>query len=145
MGTEDRHQLEQDIDSVVAAMMPGTAHRRTPRRVGVPAGAWPIRAARLRRATHGGSASSIRGSDHHSSAERHHADDHHGEMALGFIDADLVAIGSATSVRKAIDARRENRNVVSNTELMRLVAELDNSNAWAVGDSGACQRSQAPH
>jgi hypothetical protein len=42
-------------------------------------------------------------------------------------------MGHVTSVRKAIDARRENRNIVSNNELMRLVGELDNSNAWAVG------------
>ena len=55
------------------------------------------------------------------------------ELALGFIEADLVAVGSDAAVRGAIDARRENRNVVSNNELMRLVAELDNSNAWAVG------------
>jgi hypothetical protein len=44
-----------------------------------------------------------------------------------------VALGSDPAVRGAIDARRENRNIVSNNDMMRLVAELDNNNAWAVG------------
>jgi len=38
-----------------------------------------------------------------------------------------------TGVKASIDARRENRNVVGNIEMMRLVSELDNANAWAVG------------
>ena len=46
-------------------------------------------------------------------------------MALGFVEADLVAFGSVTTVHAAIDARRENRNVLSNNELMRLVNDLD--------------------
>jgi hypothetical protein len=45
----------------------------------------------------------------------------------------VVALGNAEAVKGAIDARREGRNVMSNNDLMRLVAELDDSNAWAVG------------
>ena len=37
------------------------------------------------------------------------------------------------SRRASIDARRENRNVVSNNDMMKLVNEIDNANAWAVG------------
>jgi len=55
------------------------------------------------------------------------------DMAVGFVEADLIAFGSVNAVRASIDARRENRNVVSNIEMMRLVSELDNANAWAVG------------
>ena len=54
-------------------------------------------------------------------------------MGVGFVEADLIAFGSVPSVRASIDARRENRNVVSNNEMMKLVNELDNANAWAVG------------
>ncbi len=63
----------------------------------------------------------------------HTGDGGDAKMALGFIEADLVAFGSENSVHRAIDARRENRNVVSNNQMMALVAEMDNANAWAVG------------
>ena len=43
------------------------------------------------------------------------------------------AVGSADAVRAAIDAKRSGRSVLSNTDLMRLVNDLDASNAWAVG------------
>ena len=54
-------------------------------------------------------------------------------MAVGFVEADLIAFGSITTVHAAIDAHRENRNVVSNNDMMKLVNEIDNANAWAVG------------
>ena len=62
----------------------------------------------------------------------HDKTDGNPDMAVGFIDADLIAVGSYASVKNAIDAGRGN-NVVSNTELMRQINEFDNSNAWAVG------------
>jgi hypothetical protein len=61
-------------------------------------------------------------------------------MAVGFVESDLVALGSLDAVKLAIDAGADNRNVMSNNELMRLVAELDNSNAWAVGRFDALAR-----
>lgn len=61
-------------------------------------------------------------------------------MALGFVEPDLVALGSIESVKQAIDAGLDHRNVMSNNELMRLVAELDQSNAWAVGRFDALAR-----
>ena len=45
----------------------------------------------------------------------------------------MLAVGSADAVRAAIDAKRSGRSVLSNTDLMRLVNDLDASNAWAVG------------
>ena len=51
-----------------------------------------------------------------------------------------MALGATESVKRAIDARAENRNVVSNNDLMRLVAELGNPNAWAVGRFDALAR-----
>jgi hypothetical protein len=44
-----------------------------------------------------------------------------------------VAFGSLSSVKASIDARRDNRNIVSNNDMMKLVNEIDNANAWAVG------------
>ena len=47
-------------------------------------------------------------------------------------DVDLVAIGNYEAVKRAIDAGTGN-NIVSNTELMRQVSELEGNNVWAVG------------
>ena len=54
-------------------------------------------------------------------------------MAFGFIEADLVAFGSLNTVKASIDAHATNRNIVSNNDMMKLVNEIDNANAWAVG------------
>ena len=126
--------LEQDVDSVVAAIMPkdGMANN--------PAGSFLIlararyEAARLEALAveHGAQVTEYNGKriiTHHESNDPGDADD----MAFGFVEADLVAFGSLTSVKASIDARNSNRNIVSNIEMMKLVNEIDNANAWAVG------------
>jgi hypothetical protein len=55
------------------------------------------------------------------------------EMAIAFLEADLIALGGYESVKKSIDAKGA-RNVVSvNTDVMRQIGELESANAWAVG------------
>jgi hypothetical protein len=55
------------------------------------------------------------------------------EMAIGFLEADLIALGGYEAIKKSIDANG-GRNIVStNADLMRQIGELDASNAWAVG------------
>ncbi len=129
--------FDQDIDSVVAAMMPGTGSVSDhPEESALLLAKGRFDASRLEALAveHGGTVGEYEGKRIVTHQEQGTtADGHRDEMALAFLDANLVAIGNAASVRKAIDARRENRNVVSNTEMMRLVAELDNANAWAVG------------
>jgi len=128
--------LEQDVDTVVAAVMPkdGMAHN--------PAGAFLILArarydaARLEALAveHGAQVTDYQGKriiTHHDNDNTN--DTAHDDMAFGFLEADLVGFGSVTSVKASIDARRENRNVVSNNDMMKLVNEIDNANAWAVG------------
>jgi hypothetical protein len=125
--------LEQDVDSVVAAIMPkdGMANN--------PAGSFLIlararyEAARLEALAleHGAQVTDYNGKriiTHHESNDAG-ADD----MAFGFLEADLVAFGSLSSVKAAVDARSSNHNIVSNNEMMKLVNEIDNANAWAVG------------
>jgi hypothetical protein len=125
--------LEQDVDSVVAAIMPkeGMANN--------PAGSFLIlararyEAARLEALAleHGAQVTEYNGKRiiTHESNNAGDADD----MAFGFVEADLVAFGSLTSVKASIDARSSNRNIVSNNDMMKLVNEIDNANAWAVG------------
>jgi len=124
--------FEQDVDSVVAAVMPkdGMANN--------PAGSFLVlararyQASRLEALAleHGAQVSDYNGKR----LITHKDDDGKGEeMAFGFVEADLVAFGSLSSVKASIDARASNRNVVSNNEMMKLVNEIDNANAWAVG------------
>ena len=58
----------------------------------------------------------------------------HGEagMGLAFLEPNLVAVGTPASLRRAIDTKAAGPNVTSNTELMALVNDIDDGNAWAV-------------
>lgn len=128
--------LEQDVDTIVAAVMPkdGMANN--------PSGAFLIlararyNAARLEALAveHGAQVSDYQGKRIITHQETNaDGDVSHDDMAFGFLEADLVAFGSLNAVKASVDARRENRNVVSNNEMMKLVNEIDNANAWAVG------------
>jgi hypothetical protein len=122
--------LEQDVDSIVAAVMPkdGMANN--------PAGSFLILAkaryqpARLEALAleHGAQVS-----DYQGKRLLTHKDGSGDEVAFGFAEADLVVFGTLSSVKASLDARASNRNVVSNSEMMKLVNEIDNANAWAVG------------
>jgi hypothetical protein len=126
--------LEQDVDSVVAAVMPkdGMANN--------PAGSFLIlararyEAARLEALAveHGAQVTEYNGKKIITHRDGDATADHD-DMAFGFIEADLVAFGTLTSVKSSIDARATNHNIVSNNEMMKLVNEIDNANAWAVG------------
>jgi hypothetical protein len=54
-------------------------------------------------------------------------------LVVSFVEPGLVAIGTPTLVRAAIDLQRGGRSVTSNTEVMQLVRSVDGSSAWAVG------------
>ena len=128
--------FEEDIDSVVAAVMPKGDLASNP------AGAFLILArgrfqpAKLESLAleHGAVVGDYQGKriiTHHDTDNAN--DTSHDDMAVGFVEADLIAFGSVNSVHAAIDAHRDNRNVVSNNDMMKLVNEIDNANAWAVG------------
>jgi hypothetical protein len=127
--------LEQDVDSVVAAVMPKDGMAENP------AGSFLIlararyQAARLEALAieHGAQVTEYQGKriiTHHEANDGNNSGD---DMAFGFVEADLVAFGTVSAVKASIDARASNRNIVSNNEMMKLVNEIDNANAWAVG------------
>jgi hypothetical protein len=64
----------------------------------------------------------------------------HHEMAVAFLDADLVAFGGYQAVKHAIDASGGANLVSANTEMMKQIGELDASHAWAVGRFDAIAR-----
>lgn len=53
---------------------------------------------------------------------------------LAFLEPGLVAIGDLSSVQRAIDAQLSAQSITSNSEMMDLVTDIEqSSNAWAVG------------
>jgi hypothetical protein len=51
---------------------------------------------------------------------------------VAFIEPELVAVGTADGVRRAIDAKTSGDNIRDNAELMRILRESDEGNAWLV-------------
>jgi hypothetical protein len=132
--------IEEDIDSVVAAVMPRAdgAASWSPEGSVVVVARGRFEQSRLESLAleHGGKVEEYGGKRllTHENARTGQND-----MALAFLDADLIAVGSYQTVKSAIDANT-GANIVSNTELMRQINELDASNAWAVGRFDAIAR-----
>lgn len=126
--------FEQDIDTVVAAVMPRSDLADKPNEAFLILARGRFQAARLESLAleHGATVADYQGKQLIAFHEEQRNTPDEG-MAVGFVEADLLAFGSVTSVKASIDARLENRNVISNIEMMRLVSELDGANAWAVG------------
>ena len=122
--------IERDIDSVVGAILPTAAgNDRDHRPLVVARGRFDqVRIEGLAR-EHGGQSTDYQGVR----LLTHTGGDHDKPIALGFLEPGVLAVGSDDAVRAAIDAKRSGRSVLSNTDLMRLVNDLDASNAWAVG------------
>lgn len=58
----------------------------------------------------------------------------HPPVMLAFLEPGLVAIGSETAIKSAIDAQLSAPSITSNNEMMELVSDIDmGNNAWAVG------------
>lgn len=55
-------------------------------------------------------------------------------FALAFLDIGLLAVGSETAVKAAIDAKASGQNATTNDELMKYINEIQaGQSAWAVG------------
>lgn len=66
-------------------------------------------------------------------------DDH--TLGLAFVEPGLVAFGTAAAVRRAIDTKTgRGSNVTGNADLMALIRDMDEGNAWAVGRFDAITR-----
>jgi|SRR5688572_4849629 hypothetical protein len=55
-----------------------------------------------------------------------------GDLGLAFVEPGLVAIGTAAAVRRAIETKAAGNDVTDNADVMRLVRDIDDGNAWAV-------------
>lgn len=55
-------------------------------------------------------------------------------FGVAFVEPALLAFGTADAVRRAIDTKAGvGANITTNTELMNIVKDVDDGNAWAVG------------
>ena len=54
------------------------------------------------------------------------------ELGLAFVEPDLAIVGVPAAVRRAIDTKASGKNVTENDNVMRLVRDFDNGNAWVV-------------
>ena len=122
--------IDEDIQTVVAAMMPGSTTDATRNHGVLILARGRFEQSRLEALAieHGGKVEDYQGKR----LLTHTADSGESDMALGFIDVDLVAMGNYQSVKRAIDAGAGN-NIMSNNDLMRQINDLDASNVWAVG------------
>lgn len=65
-----------------------------------------------------------------------------GDMALAFAEPGLVAVGTGAAVRRAIETKVSGADVTDNADVMRLVRNVDDGNAWAVARFDALTGSQ---
>lgn len=123
--------IEQDIDSVVVALVPadaGVDGDRSPHMVVLARGRFEASRLEALALQEGGAATDYRGIRVLTLKESEGT-----PAALAFLASDLVAFGPAPMVQRAITASLDRRNVLSNTDVMRLVAQHDGMHAWAVG------------
>ncbi len=124
--------IEEDIHTVVAAMIPGAAGQTGWEHdkgvLIVARGRFEQPRLEALALEHGGKVEDYQGKR----LLTHVKDTGEPDMAVGFLEADVIALGSYAAIKKSIDATGGN-NIISNTELMRQINDLENSNAWAVG------------
>ena len=66
-------------------------------------------------------------------------------MAVAFAEPGLLVLGSEAAVRRGLDAKASGNNVIDNAEVMNLVRDSDDGNAWAVARFDALTgRAQLP-
>jgi hypothetical protein len=66
-------------------------------------------------------------------------------IAISFVEAGIVAVGTVNAVRSAIDTKATDASsVTENDELMALVRDMDEGTAWAVGRFDQLAASRLP-
>ena len=141
--------IERDIDHVVAFMVPGGAETRYQ---GMVLASGRFDASRLEGLArqHGGEVEEYKGKrlisrgvgaggedgDHDDGDGDHrdgHGDHHAGhDVTVALLSPGMIGEGDTETVKTAID-RLGATNVTQNDELMKLIREIDDGNAWAVG------------
>jgi len=131
--TQTGIDIEQDIDHVVACMgAPAAGAERTG--LVVVTGRFDSKRIEAMALEHGGTVEQYKGKRLIlvPPGGKDEGAGHGSGMAMGFLDAGVVALGTSGMVRLAVD-HAGGDNVRANAELMRLVAGLSGQSMWAVG------------
>lgn len=121
--------IERDIDYVVASMT-HLSENRHPNGLVVARGRFDVVRLEGLAREHGGTAEDYKGKRLVSSPQHGNGE----QFTMAFLEPGLVAVGSSTAVRHAIDAQMSAQSVTSNDEMMELVKDIAaTNNAWAVG------------
>jgi hypothetical protein len=123
--------IETDIDHVIAAVVPaGEQTGRMPGSVIVLArGRFDqVKIEALMR-EHGAQAEDYKGTR----LVVGDAQEDHPPVSLAFLQPGLVAVGTSSLIRGAVDLKIGGASIATNDEMMGLIADLDSGNAWAVG------------
>ena len=132
--TQTGIDIETDIDHVVACMgAPGADAERTG--LVVVTGRFDTTKIEAMALQHGGRVEQYKGTKLVVAAPdaKHEGDKPHAELAMGFLDRGVVALGTADMVRLAVDRGAGAKSALANAELMRLVGEMSTESMWAVG------------
>jgi hypothetical protein len=134
-GQEEFHKatgidIERDIDRVVAFMEPSEAEPYS----GMVLATGRFDVARLEALAreHGGEIAEYKGKRLISKTGSELGDKSERSFTVAFISPGLVGVGETNVIKHAID-RQGGQSVLANREMMNLVKEMDDSNAWAVG------------
>lgn len=138
--------IERDIDRVVAFMSPGEEKRYSG--MVLATGRFDVGRLEALAREHEGKIEEYRGIrlvtkgfEHHSFDDDDDDDDgdaeeadHHGQksMTIAFLAPGMIGLGETDVVKAAID-RQGSQSILDNGELMELVKDIDDANAWAVG------------
>lgn len=56
----------------------------------------------------------------------------HEEFGIGFVKPGVVAVGTPQALRRAIDANLDGTHVRGNADVMKMIRDVDEGNAWSV-------------
>jgi len=135
--------IERDVDYVLACLLPSAS----PAAAGMEKSGYVIAKGRFDRGriesyivSHGGRVQNYGGRKlylppQHQVATTDEAEHRHGfDGALAFIDTEVVAFGSQGGVKRAIDMQARGAEAVKeNTDLYKMIRNVEGGNAWAVG------------
>lgn len=120
--------IETDIDRVVASLGAGTSDADRERPLVLARGRFDDDLIETLIRQRGGRMEEYKGIRLLIVAEQEH------QLGVAFVEPDLVAVGSAAAVRRAIDTKDGSaESITGNQEVMALVRDIDSGNAWAVG------------
>jgi hypothetical protein len=121
--------IERDIDYIVASMTTFSEGHH-PNGLVVARGRFDVVRLEGLAREHGGSVEDYKGKRLVSSPEHANGE----QVTMAFLEPGLVAVGSASAVRHAIDAQMSAQSITGNEEMMELVGAIAaTNNAWAVG------------